>query len=111
MELHQLGLPKEHSNAICKVYSKDQNRLQLQLKEHHLMAVDSPTLHFGCSADFKKDLILCHVKRYSAPKNKQSLSNTKLFGYSTVSNRHACTAINLQVKLHPTFAYFILHFY
>ena len=31
--------------------------------------------------------------------------------YSAVSNRRACTAINLCVKIHPTFSYFILHFY
>ena len=34
-ELHQLGLPKEHSNAICKVYSKDQKRLEQALKHQH----------------------------------------------------------------------------
>ena len=31
--------------------------------------------------------------------------------YSAVSNRRACTAINLSVKIRPTFSYFILHFY
>ena len=87
MELHQLGLPKEHSNAICKVYSKDQNQLQLQLKEHHLMkSVETPALHFTC----KKDLVFCHVKRYlfrisfRLCTDLGSLIGNFDYGYSTV---------------------------
>ena len=32
-ELHQLGLPKGHSNAICKVYAKVQLELESFLKQ------------------------------------------------------------------------------
>ena len=35
-ELHQLGLPKEHSSSICKLYSKIQNGLEERLVEKSL---------------------------------------------------------------------------
>ncbi|XP_054167357.1 COMM domain-containing protein 4-like [Oppia nitens] len=35
-ELQQLGLPKEHSSALCKVYSENEERLQQVLKHQSL---------------------------------------------------------------------------
>ena len=37
-ELHQLGLPKEHSSSICKVYAKVQNDLNQSLVEQSLLS-------------------------------------------------------------------------
>ena len=35
-ELQQLGLPKEHSTSICKVYDENQNKLETFLKNSSL---------------------------------------------------------------------------
>ena len=35
-ELYQLGLPKEHANALCKIYAKVQSTLQQSLIQQSL---------------------------------------------------------------------------
>jgi len=61
-ELHQLGLPKEHSNAICKVYSKDQKRLEQALKKHQQVGRHSEKkLSFTWTDN---NQVICNIKRY-----------------------------------------------
>jgi len=52
-ELQQLGLPKEHSSSLCKVYSQNLDRIQEALKEQSLRLSRLNGIHYRIDNDFK----------------------------------------------------------